>query len=298
MEARQALKEQVHTEGLLKSRKAVLPSEVRRREQSIEDNHKGHQEGTDQQTYSPEHRSRSQSGKDQFEEIPKERGRDRLIQRIKEKGREHFSGHDSKDEEQIRSLRPSHTSERQQHGQYHYSEAPSLQQDLFVQQYECMKEPYDDLRPQQVLRPHKNESQRQEPPSHRRVDLESQRRQQKPQLDNYFDKKHQWDPSLQQKGDSAVYPEKSSSLHQAKHRSMEMSGGPKPKTRTRSMSDICISQQSALYQMERTAASRESMRGSNLPGLANGDMGTVDTRVSVAQLRHSYLENANRKPDL
>lgn len=271
MEARQALKEQVHTEGLFKSRKAVLPSEVRRREQSREDNHKGHQEGMDQRTYTPEHRGRSQ--------------------RIKERGRELFTGHDSKDEEQTGSLQPSHTSERHQHGQYHYSEAPNLQ-------YESTKQPYDDLRTQQVLRPHKNESQRQEPLSHRRVDLESQRRHQKPQIYSDFDQKQQWDPSVQQKDDSAVNPEKSSSLHQAKHRSMEMSGGPKHKTRTRSMSDICISQHSAMYQMERTAASRQPMRGSNLPGSANGDMGTVDTRVSVAQLRHSYLENANRKPDL
>lgn len=77
-----------------------------------------------------------------------------------------------------------------------------------------------------------------------------------------------------------------------------MSGGPKPKTRTRSMSDIGISQHSTMYRMERAAASREASRAVPPSGMANGDTGTLDTRVSVAQLRHSYLENANRKPEL
>uniref|UniRef100_A0AAQ5ZXN8 HP domain-containing protein n=1 Tax=Amphiprion ocellaris TaxID=80972 RepID=A0AAQ5ZXN8_AMPOC len=100
-----------------------------------------------------------------------------------------------------------------------------------------------------------------------------------------------------QRFDSAVYLQKGSSLPQAKHRSLEMSGGPKPKIRTRSMSDIGVSQHSAMYRMERAAASREAPRTVPAPGIANGDMGTLDTRVSVAQLRHSYLENANRKPE-
>uniref|UniRef100_A0A672Z119 Supervillin n=1 Tax=Sphaeramia orbicularis TaxID=375764 RepID=A0A672Z119_9TELE len=81
-------------------------------------------------------------------------------------------------------------------------------------------------------------------------------------------------------------------------KSMEMSGGPKPKIRTRSMSDIGISQHSAMYRMERPAAGREASRAVPPSGLANGEVGTLDTRVSVAQLRHSYLENANRKPEL
>uniref|UniRef100_A0A672Z0G0 Supervillin n=1 Tax=Sphaeramia orbicularis TaxID=375764 RepID=A0A672Z0G0_9TELE len=80
-------------------------------------------------------------------------------------------------------------------------------------------------------------------------------------------------------------------------KSMEMSGGPKPKIRTRSMSDIGISQHSAMYRMERPAAGREASRAVPPSGLANGEVGTLDTRVSVAQLRHSYLENANRKPE-
>uniref|UniRef100_A0A8D3DNG1 HP domain-containing protein n=1 Tax=Scophthalmus maximus TaxID=52904 RepID=A0A8D3DNG1_SCOMX len=90
---------------------------------------------------------------------------------------------------------------------------------------------------------------------------------------------------------------KTSSLPQAKNRSTEMSGGPKHKVRTRSMSDIGISQHSTMYRMERAAANRETSRAIPPSGMANGEMGTLDTRVSVAQLRHSYLENANRKPE-
>uniref|UniRef100_A0A8C7KDD1 Supervillin n=1 Tax=Oncorhynchus kisutch TaxID=8019 RepID=A0A8C7KDD1_ONCKI len=99
-------------------------------------------------------------------------------------------------------------------------------------------------------------------------------------------------------------------LPQARHRSMEpagQAGPPKLKVRTRSMSDIGVSQRSAAYRsMERAAASREATMAAHLAReggvavgvLPNGEVGTLDTRVSVAQLRHSYLENANRKPEL
>uniref|UniRef100_A0A087Y7R0 Supervillin n=1 Tax=Poecilia formosa TaxID=48698 RepID=A0A087Y7R0_POEFO len=93
-------------------------------------------------------------------------------------------------------------------------------------------------------------------------------------------------------------PETVSRRPQAKHRSMEISGGPKPKIRTRSMSDIGVSQHSIMYHTERAGAGREAARIAPPPGVANGEVGTLDTRVSVAQLRHSYLENANRKPEL
>uniref|UniRef100_A0A674MZU8 Supervillin n=1 Tax=Takifugu rubripes TaxID=31033 RepID=A0A674MZU8_TAKRU len=104
-------------------------------------------------------------------------------------------------------------------------------------------------------------------------------------------------PSGQHGGDSLVYLQKSTSAAQNKQTHVEMSGGPKPKTRTRSMSDIGVRQHSAMYQVEKAAASRESLRGFHPPGVVNGDVGTLDTRVSVAQLRHSYLENANRRLD-
>uniref|UniRef100_A0A673YFV3 Supervillin n=1 Tax=Salmo trutta TaxID=8032 RepID=A0A673YFV3_SALTR len=98
-------------------------------------------------------------------------------------------------------------------------------------------------------------------------------------------------------------------LPQARHRSMEpagQAGPPKLKVRTRSMSDIGVSQRSAAYRsVERAAASREATMAAHLAReggvavgvLPNGEVGTLDTRVSVAQLRHSYLENANRKPE-
>uniref|UniRef100_A0AAX7V6C6 HP domain-containing protein n=1 Tax=Astatotilapia calliptera TaxID=8154 RepID=A0AAX7V6C6_ASTCA len=94
-------------------------------------------------------------------------------------------------------------------------------------------------------------------------------------------------PSGHQRLNSA-YLQKGSSLPQARHRSTEMSGGSKLKTRTRSMSDIGISQHAVLYGMD---IGREASRTGPAPGMANGETGTLDTRVSVAQLRHSYLEN-------
>uniref|UniRef100_A0A4W5RB52 Supervillin n=1 Tax=Hucho hucho TaxID=62062 RepID=A0A4W5RB52_9TELE len=107
----------------------------------------------------------------------------------------------------------------------------------------------------------------------------------------------------QQQGDSAVYLQRGAYLPQARHRSMEPAGQarpPKLKVRTRSMSDIGVSQRSAAYRsMERAAASREATMAAHLAReggvavgvLPNGEVGTLDTRVSVAQLRHSYLEN-------
>uniref|UniRef100_A0A4W6C5K2 Supervillin n=1 Tax=Lates calcarifer TaxID=8187 RepID=A0A4W6C5K2_LATCA len=165
-------------------------------------------------------------------------------------------------------------------------------------QFDHSRQPQEPQRQQHSQRQQEYEIQRHEPPSQQQ---DSQRKQQEPQLAEEFEPQRQQqklDPSGHQGFDSAVYLQKGSSLPQAKHRSMEMSGGPKPKIRTRSMSDIGVSQHSAMYRMERAAASRETSRGIPPSGMANGEMGTLDTRVSVAQLRHSYLENANRKPEL
>uniref|UniRef100_A0A671ULX4 Supervillin n=1 Tax=Sparus aurata TaxID=8175 RepID=A0A671ULX4_SPAAU len=128
----------------------------------------------------------------------------------------------------------------------------------------------------------------------------SQKKQLEPKLEEDLESQRQQrlhDPFVHQRFDSAIYLHKGSSLPQVKQRSMEISGGPKPKIRTRSKSDIGLSEHSAMYRMER-AASRETLRAAPSSGVANGEMGTLDTRVSVAQLRHSYLENANRKPEL
>ncbi|XP_067219976.1 supervillin isoform X4 [Chanodichthys erythropterus] len=106
-------------------------------------------------------------------------------------------------------------------------------------------------------------------------------------------------------GEAGGYLQKGSSLPQAQHRVSQDAGDLRPKVRIRSMSDIGVTQRSALRSLDR-AASRESaiVMGAGVhikePGaVANGEMGTLDTRVSVAKLRHSYLENASgRRPEL
>lgn len=307
-EARQALKEEAHTEGLLKSRKAVLPSEIRRRERSVDDTHRGRHEDMDWQTYSPERRRRSRDEEDWDWDRPRERGRERTVGRIRERGREHISICDSQQERAFRSSQSSHMSGCHAPWQHQSSEPQGLQQeppkqqqhdrimtehgahiqlqdDHRLYQYEQPRQPQDALRPQQSQQLQESELRKQEPPKQQRDgDLMALRQQQ--------------DPSGHRSLDSAIYLQKGSSLSQAKHRSNELSGGPKPKTRTRSMSDIGISQHSAIYHKERVAAGRGTVRAGHPSGIANGEMGTLDTRVSVAQLRHSYLENANRKPEL
>ncbi|XP_075953956.1 supervillin [Anarhichas minor] len=323
-EARQALKEEAQTEGLLKSRKAVLPSEIRRREKSVDDPQRGRHEDMDWQNYSPEQRRMSRGEEDWDRERPKERGRERNVERIRERGRQHLSSHDSQEETAFRSMQPSHTSVLHQPRQHHSSEpvyhqepqiqqqepppqqqyeprtrqhgAQIQQQELPMQiQYDHSRQLQEPPKQQHPQRQQECELQRQEPPNQQQ---DSWRNQQEPRLD--FDPQRQQqrpDPSGNQMFESAIYLQKASSLPQAKQRSMEMSGGPKPKIRTRAMSDIGISQHSTTYRMERAAASRETLRAVPPPGMSNGEMGSLDTRVSVAQLRHSYLENANRKPE-
>uniref|UniRef100_A0A8C9YZW5 Supervillin n=1 Tax=Sander lucioperca TaxID=283035 RepID=A0A8C9YZW5_SANLU len=180
--------------------------------------------------------------------------------------------------------------------QEHHTAQPQQQQDATHQDpspastrdYSISQEPE---RQQQSQRQQGYELQRQDPPNQQQ---DSRRYQQEPQLHKVFEpqkQQQQSDPSGNQRSDSAIYLQKGSSVPQAKHRSLEMSGGPKPKIRTRSMSDIGISQHSAMYRMERAAATRETSRAVPPSGMANGEMGSLDTRVSVAQLRHSYLEN-------
>ncbi|XP_034742650.1 supervillin-like isoform X3 [Etheostoma cragini] len=303
LEARQALKEEPHTEGLLKSRKAVLPSEIRKRERSVDDTHRGRHEDMDLQNYSPEWRRMSRSEEDWDTERPRDRGRERNVERIRERGREPVSSHDSQEERAFRSMQPSNISVRQQPRQQQSSDPvchqePQIRQQEppTQQQYEPIKRQHGAQVQQQSQRQQGYELQRKDPPNQHQ---DSRRYQQEPQLHKVFEpQKQQPDPSGNQRSDSAIYLQKGSSLPQAKHRSMEMSGGPKPKIRTRSMSDIGISQHSAMYRMERVSATREISRAVPSSGMANGDMGSLDTRVSVAQLRHSYLENANRKPEL
>lgn len=112
------------------------------------------------------------------------------------------------------------------------------------------------------------------------------------------------DPTLHpRQGEVGGYLQSGSSLPQARHRRSR--DELKPKVRTRSKSDIGVAQRSAAIRCLERAASRENVMatavGQNArdTGATNGEVGALDTRVSVAKLRHSYLENASgRRPEL
>uniref|UniRef100_A0A8C8HWE2 HP domain-containing protein n=1 Tax=Oncorhynchus tshawytscha TaxID=74940 RepID=A0A8C8HWE2_ONCTS len=97
----------------------------------------------------------------------------------------------------------------------------------------------------------------------------------------------QCQPGQHRGSDSAVYLQSGASLPQAKPSSMEPAGThrpPKPKVRTCSMSDIGVSQRPAADRsMERTAAQLAREGGVAMGVLPNGEVGALDTRVSVAQ---------------
>lgn len=290
LEARQALKEEAHTEGLLKSRKAVLPSEIRRRERSVDDPNRSHE------SFSPEQQRRSRVEDDWDRDCPRERGRERTVQRIRERGRDFPKKHPSIEPQ---GLQHGPSAQRRRHdGALEDSSREQDDQRTYVR----FEQPQDALRRQEhdLHRPqHEYELERQEP------SFQEQKRKQEPLFHEDSDpmkQQQQLDSSSQQNFDLAVYLQRGDpSIPQAQHRSSESSGAPKSKIRTRSMSDIGISQHSALYRMERVAGGRESTRGGHPPVPVNGEHslgGALDTRVSVAQLRHSYLENANRKPDV
>nr|XP_020480346.1 LOW QUALITY PROTEIN: supervillin-like [Monopterus albus] len=294
IEARQVLKEEAHTEGLLKSRKAVLPSEIRRRERSVDDTYRGGHEDMDWQNYSPEQRRTSQGEEDWNLERLRESGRERNVERIRERGRERLSRDYSEEERVFRSMQPI---SGQQPGQHQSSEPVYLEEPQIQQQEPLKQHSHCDTSGQRQGAERQQHSQRQKEYEPLSQQQDSQKKQELPPEDEFEFQRQQQDPLWQQRLDSADYVQKSPSVTLAKHRSMEMSGGPKPKIRTRSMSDIGLSKHSAMYRMERTAARREQSRAVPQSEVANGEMGTLDTRVSVAQLRHSYLENANRKPE-
>ncbi|XP_058274853.1 supervillin isoform X4 [Hemibagrus wyckioides] len=111
------------------------------------------------------------------------------------------------------------------------------------------------------------------------------------------------DPSLHHRLGEGCYLQSGSSIPQARHRRSR--DDLKPKTRTRSLSDIGVAQRSAAMRCLDRAASRESIMPTGVghnardTGTTNGEVGALDTRVSVAKLRHSYLENASgRRPEL
>ncbi|XP_038137138.1 supervillin-like isoform X4 [Cyprinodon tularosa] len=317
MEARQILKEEAQTEGLLKSRKAVLPSEIRRRERSVDDTHRGRHADTDWQNTSPEWRRRSHVEEDWDYERPRERGRERKAQRIRERVKENIASHDSQEEGVSRSLQPAYNSARYQARQdntvesmHHQESQRNRYKPSEQNQYEVRKVEHRAQIQQDLQRQHQQnlfrQSQENQGPFQGQYELQTK---ETPRKQDDFQTQQKYPENKKEmvahqgltqheRFDSAAYLQMDPSLPQAKQRSMEISGGPKPKIRTRSMSDIGVSQHSKLYHTERGGDRREAVRIVPPPGMANGEVSTLDTRVSVAQLRHSYLENANRKPEL
>lgn len=287
LEARQALKEEAHTEGLLKSRKAVLPSEIRRREKSVDDTHRGRHEDMDWQNYSPEQRRVSQGEEDWDWDKPRERGRERAAERVRERGREDVSNHNDQEERE----RPVHQSSQHQtqpletQTAQHHAEPRRRQHVQILEQDLPTQHQYDhwSSRPE--------EPERQEPPAQQQ-DVQGRHQLSKQDEGSEGKREQHGLSSGHQRSESAIYLQKGSG------RTTETSAALKPKVRTRSMSDIGVSQHTAMYRMDRAAAVRDTSRAVPPTGVVNGEMGTLDTRVSVAQLRHSYLENANRKPEL
>ncbi|XP_011484288.1 supervillin isoform X3 [Oryzias latipes] len=309
LEAKQVLKEEGHTEGLLKSRKAVLPSEIRRRERSVDDAQRDCHEAMDRQNISPDRRRMSRGEEDWDRERPRERGRERQVQRIRERGEEHVSTNDSQEQRTFRSMEPPHTSVHQHHVQSQPLEPvhlqirppePQLQHEPQKGEHAAQSQQLPQMQHQfkQLRHLQENQSLLQSQHEHHVLSSQNQkiRIKQEPQLQQETVPQTQQPAQLNiQKLDPVGYLKTGSSLAQAGNRSMETSGGLKPKLRTRSMSDIGVNKHSAIYCIER--ARRDGSRINPLPVTTNGDMNTLDTRVSVAQLRHSYLENANRKPE-
>ncbi|XP_065132876.1 supervillin isoform X4 [Paramisgurnus dabryanus] len=96
------------------------------------------------------------------------------------------------------------------------------------------------------------------------------------------------------------YLQRGSSLPQAQHRGTQDAGDLRPRVRIRSMSDIGVIQRSAsLQSLERTPGREPAvvmgagLNARDTGAVANGEMGALDTRVSVAKLRHSYLETVS-----
>ncbi|KAK7944747.1 hypothetical protein WMY93_000475 [Mugilogobius chulae] len=288
MEARQALKEEPHTEGLLKSRKAVLPSEIRKREKSVDDTttQRVRSEEMEWQSYSPERRrlGRNEEDLDKAREARvRERGRDRQVER-RERGRTFPAANvENQAENQFRSMQSQATMQPQATVQNlarpHQNVDPNQEAGNVLERVEARRRQQnlqvmeqENLRLKQEAQPH-----RQERLNLIEISQEPPRKEPKVLTEHSFEQLRQ---------DSDVYSQK------ARSRGVDL----KPKVRMRSMSDIGISQASNMYRLER--AGREMARSMPTSALANGDVGTLDTRVSVAQLRHSYLENANRKPEL
>ncbi|XP_069047346.1 supervillin a isoform X4 [Lepisosteus oculatus] len=104
-----------------------------------------------------------------------------------------------------------------------------------------------------------------------------------------------------QKSDAAACRQRASALAPARHRSpgREVSTA-KHKMLTRSMSDFGVAPGAPVFKNLERDPNREMVFYGSESSVPNGDLSAVDTRVSVAQLRHTYLEsaNANKKQEL
>ncbi|MBN3311165.1 SVIL protein, partial [Amia calva] len=96
-----------------------------------------------------------------------------------------------------------------------------------------------------------------------------------------------------QRSDTAVYL-RGSGLAPARHRGQgqEVSTA-KHKMLTRSMSDFGIGPRLSVFRNLEPSPNKEMVFHSADGSMPNGDLSSLDTRVSVAQLRHTYLESAN-----
>ncbi|KAM6948663.1 supervillin-like [Aplochiton taeniatus] len=312
-ETRPALREEVHTAGLLKSRKAVLPSEIRRREKSVDEPQRGRPEEAEGPGGGGRQRA-TRAEEDWEREKPRERERTRERQR--ERGRE---SHPSQGEKAFRSMESPHSTPHLQPRQQHRPES-NYQQPQRKQHQEPPRQQEVEGQGQAPPRQYPQDHQRQpepmgkypQPPVKQQAPepmFQLPHRQHEPQEQTHpgqYQQPQRQQPqqqlSVHHSSDSAIYLQKTSSLPQGTHRAAETFEGPKPKVRTRSLSDIGVSQRSAMYRTTERTPSREGAAAGHHArdgGLVNGgELGALDTRVSVAQLRHSYLENANRKPEL
>ncbi|KAG5265310.1 hypothetical protein AALO_G00240830 [Alosa alosa] len=280
-ELQQGVRTDQHTEGLLRSRKAVLPSEIRRRERSSDDP------------------ARSQGD---------EQGSPRIGQsdELEGQGRRRISQSDE-GEGHVRRRRISQSDEGEGHvrrrriSQSDEKEAPVRrrrisQEDGEARRVRTVSQSEEEGQTSRVRRISQNQSEEDWEMRDHGQPLGSQDIADETLMDTT-------PPQLQPANEedrSVASPRSPASPPERPRRS---GGELKPKIRMRSMSDIGVTQRSAVYRSLERAATREAATvgpvAREMGGVANGEVGGLDTRVSVAKLRHSYLENASgRRPEL
>ncbi|XP_076156195.1 uncharacterized protein LOC143139493, partial [Alosa pseudoharengus] len=277
-ELQQGVRTDQHTEGLLRSRKAVLPSEIRRRERSSDDP------------------ARSQGDEQRSPRIGQsdEQGSPRIGQsdELEGQGRRRRISQSDEGEGHVRRRRISQSDEK---------EAPVRrrrisQEDGEARRVRTVSQSEEEGQTSRVRRISQNQSEEDWEMRDHGQPLGSQDIADETLMDTT-------PPQLQPANEedrSVASPRSPASPPERQRRS---GGELKPKIRMRSMSDIGVTQRSAVYRSLERAATREAATvgpvARETGGVANGEVGGLDTRVSVAKLRHSYLENASgRRPEL